>query len=91
MTDKVEVTPTEADYDLAEAIVHGAQGLGNAAHLIARHRLAAEARAFAAGIEAAAKLIENGRFLTDDSPPKLFANQVVPLIRAIDPASLKEG
>ena len=86
-----EVTPTEGDYQLAEAIVNGAQGVGNAAQLIARHRQAAEIAAIEATKEACAAFIENGRFLTDDSPPKRFANQVAPMIRAITIDDIMKG
>ena len=36
------VKSLRSDYQLAEAIVNGAQGVGNAAYLIARHRIASE-------------------------------------------------
>ena len=43
----------------------------------------AEKQAFNEGVEASASFVEKGRFLSDDSPPKRFANEVVPRIRAL--------
>ena len=39
-------------------------------------------KAKADGMRESAALVENGRFLHDDSPPKRFANEVVPMLRA---------
>lgn len=94
MTDKI--MPTQADIAAAKPIAVRIM-IGELTHdelvqSFARH--AAQAREEGARMmrEAAASLIANGRFLTGSSPPKLFANQVAPLIRALDPAEIvKDG
>lgn len=57
----------------------------------ARHAVQAREEGARMMREAAESLIANGRFLTDSSPPKLFANQVVPLIHNLDPAEIVKG